>query len=166
MVLLKLRNEAQGARMKQFITWIQSRTDATVQELFNILTEDRSDATITRFAITFLDIWQAIIILNHNYWIPQLVDITLPIQLYTAWACVLALLAVIALVRSDILWLSILVLTANWIMYMILGIASLWYSDPPRASAGFSLFVMFISIAAFWRIMLHLQRDRAIRKRN
>lgn len=155
--------------MKQFlkfITWLQLRIDNTVQELFVILTEDHSDATITRFAITFLDIWQAIIILNHNYWIPALVDISLPVQIYTGWACVLAILAIIALVRSDILWLSILVLTANWLMYMILGIASLWYSDPPRASAGFSFFVMFVSIAAFWRRMLHIQRDRAIHKRN
>lgn len=152
--------------MKYIWQLIQTELDKAVQNLLLLLTGDSSDALITRFAITFLDIWQAIIIVNHNYWIPQLVAITLPVQVYTVFACGLAGLALIAIARTKALLLSAIVLGINWVMYMLLGISSLWYFDPPRASAGFSFFVMFISMAAFQRIILHMQRDRSIRKRS
>ncbi len=152
--------------MNLIFNWLRIRIDATMQALFAVINEEHSTATIARFAITFLDVWQAIIILNHNYWIPSLIDISIPIQVYTIYACVLAIIAIIALVRPDVALLSVFVFMVNWLMYMILGISGLWYNDPPRASAGFSFFVMFISISAFWRQMLYVQRDRSIRKRN
>lgn len=139
---------------------IQANFDKFIALLFQFITADRSHAYITRFALTFLDTWQAIIILNHNYWIPQLVDITTPIYIYSIFSVMLAICAVIALVFSNMLWFSAIVLAINWFLYMFLGIAGLWYSNPPRASSGFSFFVMFISLAAFWRVFLLLVRDR------
>lgn len=146
---------------------LQTYTDKFFKDLFANITEQHSHAHIVRFAITFLDIWQAVIIVDHNYWIPQLVDnASVPLHVYIWYACILAILAIIAFIMPDMLWISGLVLALNFITYLFLGIAGIWYSDPPKASSGFSLFVMLISISAFWRIILLILRDRAIRKRN
>lgn len=150
----------------KFIQWIQRETDKLIKSLYHMLTEQNASSEVVRCAITFLDIWQAIIILNHNYWIPQLIDITTPIYYYTIFSCILATLAVLALIFHRMLWLSILVLGLNTLLYMGLAFAGLSYYDPPRASVGFSFFVMLISISAFWRVMLLFVRNRAIRKRN
>ena len=149
--------------MNQLTSRMRTLFDVFIERLFKFLTMDRSHAYITRFAITFLDIWQAIIIVNHNYWIPQLLDISPPVIAYTIFAIILAVFAILALIFSQVLWLSVLVLAVNCMLYLLLGIAALWYYDPPRASFGFSFFVMFISLAAFWRVFLLQLRDRAIR---
>jgi hypothetical protein len=150
----------QGARMK-LTKWMRHVVDRSVGVLFDLMTKQQPQAYITRFAITFLDVWQAIIILNHNYWIPQLVDITTPLYIYMIFSVILASFAVISLVFHRVLCLTAVMLTVNFLMYTLLGIAGLWY-DPPRASSGFSFFVSLVSIAAFWKILLLIQRDRAI----
>lgn len=149
----------------KILLWLQSRVDKITHDLFLLMTEEHAYAHVTRFAITFLDIWQAIIILNHNYWIPQLVDTGAPVYYYTIFSVVLSIFAIVALLIPRILWFSAFVLVVNALFYLLLGIAGLWYSNPPRASSGFSLFVTLICISAFWRIMLLIIRDRVIRKR-
>lgn len=148
--------------MKQFLI---TKIDQTFKNLFELLTESQSHAQIVRFAITFLDIWQAIILLNHNYWIPQLVDIATPLYYYEIYSVILAILAILSLIFSEFVWLGLFVLALNSITYMFLAIASVWYFDPPRASVGFSVFVMLISISAFWRIFLSIIRNRVTHKR-
>lgn len=133
--------------------------------LYQLLVGPNAHSHIVRFAITFLDLWQAIIILNRNYWIPSLVAAEIPIFYYTIYACVLAALAIAAMLFYKEYWLSALVFGLNTIMYLLLGIAGLWYSDPPRASLGFSFFVMLIALSAFWRKLLLMLREGAIRKR-
>lgn len=155
-----------AARMKTFIQSMQKSFDHLLHGLFFMLTEQNANSHIVRFAITFLDIWQAVIILNHNYWIPELINITTPIYIYSIFAVCLAILASVAMLFHRVLWLSAVVFLINTIMYMCIMIAAIWYYNPPRASFGFAAFVMLISVSAFWRKMLLIIRNRVITKRN
>lgn len=147
--------------MINFSRWI----DKLFRQLFILITQQNASSEIIRFAITFLDVWQAVIILNHNYWIPNLVDTAIPFYYYTWYTCILAVLAILAFFWHRALWLSLIVLGINWLTYMFLTFAGLNFSDTPKVSVGFSAFVMFVSISAFWRVLLIILRDRAIRKR-
>jgi hypothetical protein len=135
------------------------------KKLFYLLTQQNASSEIVRCAITFLDIWQAVILFNHNYWIPELVNVTAPVYYYTLFICIIAILAVLALILHKQLWLSLIVLGVNFITYAFLALAGISSGSPPKASVGFSIFVMLISISAFWRILLLMIRDRVIRKR-
>jgi hypothetical protein len=155
----------QGARMKMFIE-LREAVDRMFHTLFRTLTEHEANAHIVRFAITFLDLWQAIIILNRNYWIPDLVAPEVPLFYYTIYAVFLAVSAMAALILHTEYWLSAIVFGLNVLTYLFIGISALWYSDPPKASLGFSFFVMLIALSAFWRKILLMIRKRSIRKRN
>lgn len=139
----------------------QDMTSSMVKFMFDIMTKQQEKAYITRFAVTFLSVWQVIILVGHNYWIPQLVDISTPIYYYIVFISILAAISVFSLILYDSLLLALFVLGVNSFTYLVLGLEGLWES-PPRASSGFSIFVMLISIAGFWRIYLLYLRDRTI----
>lgn len=131
-----------------------------IRKSYHVLTDQYTSARIIRFALTFLAFWQAFILHNHNTWIPDLVNTTsIPLNTYTTYFVVLSVVSLIALF-DQYLWLSAIVLFVNVLQYLYLAIAA-GLSDTPKASLGFSVFVMLISVSSFMRVILMITRNRA-----
>lgn len=124
----------------RFISW-----------LFDIVTKEHLRAPFTRLSITLLDLWQAIVLYYHNYWIPNLVTRDIPLEVYIYYSVGLALFATFALF-SPRLQFTIAVLVINIIQWMYITFASIWFTTPPRASIGMTVFILLTCISSLWRI--------------
>lgn len=147
------------------ITRIQRFFDTFFDTLFDIITRPSASSQIVRFALTFLDIWQANVSLYQTTWIQVLIDGTqISTGVWVAFLCILAVLAFISMFIYRALWLAAIVLAANTALYLVFFFSGV-FSNMPRSSAGFSLFVILISFSAFLRVFLEWLKERTIRKR-
>lgn len=122
-----------------------------IQRLFDVVTAEYSSAPITRVSLTLLDIWQAFVLIQSNYWIPELITPSIPAVIYRYFTVGLAMLAIFSLFNPN-LWLAAGVLVINIVLYMYLTFAALWIYSPPRASAGMTLFITLTCTASLWRV--------------
>jgi len=144
--------------MPNVIRWARHLSTTFFQNLFDLLTRRHQSALITRIALAFLNVWQAFVMYNHNFWIPNLVAPEVNIRVYIIYSVVLAVLSTFSVFNPSV-WLAAIVLAVNSIQYLYIGVASLWFRDPPRAGAGLTLFVSIICVAGFWRVLFLIIRQ-------
>ena len=126
-----------------------------ITDLFEFITAKYSSALITRIALTLLNIWQAYVIVNRNYWIPNLIsenDQRLA-TIITVYSVFLAIFSVCGMFDT-MLDLALGVLAVTFVQYLYITIAALWFVNPPRASAGMTAFIAIVALASFWRVFL------------
>lgn len=141
--------------MPRLPIWARRFSNTFYQTLFELITRKHLSAFVTRFALAFLNVWQAFVMYNHNYWIPQLVAPDTNIRYFVIYSIALAVLSVFTVFHPS-LWIAALVLAINSTQYLYLSVAALFFSDPPRASAGLTLFVAIVCVAGFWRVIISL----------
>lgn len=141
--------------------YIRTKLTLFTLRLYEFMTARYSSAYIARLGLTLLNIWQAYVLINRNYWIPNLIDSgnESVIIAFTVYSIFLAILSVYGMF-TPYLETAMAVLILNFIQYFYITIASLWFIDPPRASAGLTGFIALVAASSFWRVMLLWIRRR------